>query len=168
MATQFVLTKSYKSTGIAILLTLIFGPMGLFYASVIGGLTMTFFVPIALVIVNLIGASQGKNIFEVTMTLSIVIVLFYWVICIIWAANAVNEYNNRIAEDYRRQQMMYEESIRNNLQSPVYSKISAEHKNENIYKAHESTNAQSIQDWMKDNPGKSINDYYMKFGNPAI
>ena len=40
MTTPFLVTKSPKSIGIAILLTILFGPLGLFYASVSGALIM--------------------------------------------------------------------------------------------------------------------------------
>ena len=60
---SYIVVKQTKSIGIAILLTLLFGPLGLFYASVTAGLIMTF-TPVLFYILFLIlfihGASEGN------------------------------------------------------------------------------------------------------------
>jgi len=67
-----------KSTGVAFLLSFFFGPLGLFYASVTGGLVM-------LLLSVVIGI----------FTLGIGLV-FTWIGCIIWAMVAVNKYNENL------------------------------------------------------------------------
>ncbi len=69
-----------KSLVVAILLAIFLGPIGLFYASVIGALIM-------LVITAIIGfITFGFGLF------------IPYIICIIWAIIAVNSYNKRIIE----------------------------------------------------------------------
>ncbi|SMN13672.1 hypothetical protein BHECKSOX2_795 [Bathymodiolus heckerae thiotrophic gill symbiont] len=69
-----------KSLIVAILLVIFLGPIGLFYASVIGALIM-------LVMTAIIGfATFGFGLF------------IPYIICIIWAIIAVNSYNKKIIE----------------------------------------------------------------------
>ncbi|RUA05143.1 MAG: hypothetical protein DSY43_05255 [Gammaproteobacteria bacterium] len=69
-----------KSLIVAILLAVFFGPIGLFYASVVGALVM-------LVITAIIGfVTFGFGLF------------IPYIICIIWAIIAVNNYNKKIIE----------------------------------------------------------------------
>jgi len=69
-----------KSLVVAILLAIFLGPIGLFYASVIGALIM-------LAITAIIGfITFGFGLF------------IPYIICIIWAIIAVNSYNKRILE----------------------------------------------------------------------
>ncbi|MBW5290108.1 MAG: hypothetical protein Rsou_1486 [Candidatus Ruthia sp. Asou_11_S2] len=69
-----------KSLVVAILLTIFLGPIGLFYASVIGALIM-------LVITAIVGfITFGFGLF------------IPYIICIIWAIIAVNSYNKKIIE----------------------------------------------------------------------
>jgi len=72
---QTVYIKSTKSMGVTILLTILFGPLGMFYSTILGGIIM--------------------------LTLSVIVaiftlgfgLIFTWPICIIWAAVATNRYN---------------------------------------------------------------------------
>lgn len=73
---QYIIVKSNKSVGVALLLTFLFGPLGLLYASVSGGIIM-------LII----------SVFVAIFTLGFG-VLITWPICMIWAAVAVNNQNN--------------------------------------------------------------------------
>ncbi|CAC9444006.1 hypothetical protein [uncultured Gammaproteobacteria bacterium] len=69
-----------KSLIVAILLVIFLGPIGLFYASVIGALIM-------LVMTAIIGfATFGFGL------------IIPYIICIIWAIIAVNSYNKKIIE----------------------------------------------------------------------
>jgi hypothetical protein len=68
--------RSRKSMGAALLLTFFFGPLGLFYASITGGVIMTILSIIVLPL-TLFAGSVGV-----------------WPICMIWAAISVNDYNN--------------------------------------------------------------------------
>ena len=67
-----------KSVGLAILLALLFGPLGLLYASVMGGVVM-FFVSLLIALVTF-----GFGI------------LLTWPICVLWAAIAANSHNSAL------------------------------------------------------------------------
>ena len=73
--TTVVVMKSNKSTGVAIILALLFGPLGLLYASVKGGIIMFFITSIVALFTLGIG------------------LLITWPACVIWAAVAVNNQN---------------------------------------------------------------------------
>jgi hypothetical protein len=75
---QIVVVKNKKSMGITILLSVLFGPLGMFYSTVTGAIVMIIVsIPVALFTVG-IG------------------LLFTWPICIIWAAVATNNYNKSL------------------------------------------------------------------------
>ena len=103
MTTPLLVTKSSKSIGIAILLTILFGPIGLFYASISGALIMIL-GPIFLLLLLISGVLQDNS---VLMNLSVGLLLFftltYWLICIIWAVISVNSYNNEIEDKNNKQ-----------------------------------------------------------------
>lgn len=102
---NIVILKTQKSEGIAMLLVFLFGPVGMFYATVRGALTMLFVVPIVaigLLFLFLYGAnsahSEGNHgLFTVFAGLSVFTLLFiflgYWIICLIWSYRAVRIYN---------------------------------------------------------------------------
>lgn len=102
MSTPYIITKSPKSTGIAILLTLLFGPIGLFYSTVLGGFIMTL-LPVALAGISyyllLDNIIQGNyDFFDWTSDyffefyiIGISIPVIYWLINIIWAIIGVTE-----------------------------------------------------------------------------
>jgi hypothetical protein len=68
-----------KSMVASLLLTFFFGPFGLFYASIVGGIVM--------LIVTFVAAALTLG-FSVLVT---------WPICMIWAAIATSNYNTRLA-----------------------------------------------------------------------
>ena len=70
-----------KSISLAIILTVFFGPLGLFYATFIGGLIM-FLITL---IVSLLLTSTGF--------------IFTWPICVAWAISAVKKYNSETIEE---------------------------------------------------------------------
>lgn len=83
-----VIVGKQKSTGTAFLLAFLFGPFGLLYASVTGGIIMIFVGILLFFLIPIIGS------------------LISWVICIIWAVIAAEEANknaivkaNRIANN---------------------------------------------------------------------
>lgn len=55
----YMIVVSPKSMGLAIVLTILFGSLGLFYASVTGGLVMTFAVPLAVMLLAVLGVGAG-------------------------------------------------------------------------------------------------------------
>ncbi|MFH1749117.1 MAG: hypothetical protein ABIG44_18960 [Planctomycetota bacterium] len=69
---------STKSPGIAILLTILFGPIGMLYSTILGAIVM-FLVSLVVGILTL-----GLGL------------LFTWPICILWAALAASGYNRKI------------------------------------------------------------------------
>lgn len=165
MTTPFLVTKSTKSVGIAILLTFLFGPLGLFYASVTGGLIMTF-TPILLIILTLVGLFQENSLLlGWSFGLLIAFAATFWLINIIWAAVSVTNYNKEIEEEANRQFDLWNrhqntnpnQFVVNINQKTTDKKISGQ---ETI----DVTTKPTLQDWLKSNPGKSINDYFAKFG----
>ena len=69
---------STKSPGIAILLTFLFGPIGMFYSTIVGAIVMM----LVSLVVGLLTLGLG--------------LLLTWPICIIWAALAAAGYNRKI------------------------------------------------------------------------
>lgn len=75
---QMVIVKTSKSMGVTILLTILFGPLGMLYSTILGGVIM--------IIISLL-----VGIFTMGFGL-----IFTWPICIIWAAIATSNYNNNL------------------------------------------------------------------------
>ncbi|HPS83564.1 MAG TPA: hypothetical protein PLA88_04565 [Bacteroidales bacterium] len=165
MTTPIIITKSTKSVGIAILLTFLFGPIGLFYASVIGGLIMTF-MPIFLTVLSLVGLAQkNSSLFGWSFGILVVFSLTYWLINIIWAVISVSKYNRKIEEDAKKQVAMW-----NSYNHPNPNQFET-NINQKVYGVKTSMQEQikvstkpNLKDWLRDNPGNTINDYFMKFG----
>ena len=72
----------FRSVAAALLLALLFGPIGLFYASLIGGLVMTAFSLVA--------------VGTVIKTASALPMGTIWLCSIIWAMIAVRYYNHKL------------------------------------------------------------------------
>jgi len=75
---QIIIVQSQKSMGVTILLTILFGPLGMFYSTIVGGIVM-------LIISVLVGIFTLGVGFLIT-----------WPICIIWAAVATNDSNKQL------------------------------------------------------------------------
>ena len=75
---QTIIVKAEKSMGITILLTILFGPLGMLYSTVTGAIVM--------IIVNVVVAI-------ITLGFGL---LLTWPVCIIWAAVATNKYNKTL------------------------------------------------------------------------
>lgn len=73
-----VVTKSPKSMGISIALTLFFGPLGMFYSTILGAIIMI----IVDIIVGILTLGLG--------------LLVTWIIQVIWAAIATSMYNKKL------------------------------------------------------------------------
>lgn len=84
---QIVLLAPQKSAGVAVLLSILFGPLGMLYSTVLGGLIM--------LVVSLLVA---------VVTLGFGLVLT-WPICVIWAAIAANSHNRRVFERMQRSRL---------------------------------------------------------------
>lgn len=165
MTTPFFVTKSPKSVGIAILLTFLFGPLGLFYATVTGGLVMTF-TPIFLFLLVIVGLFQDDwLLFGWSLGLLTIFALTFWLINIIWAVIGVNSYNREIEEDAKRQYDLWnrhQEVTLNELVSNVnqgFSNVRSDGQDKIQMK-----DKPNLQDWLKNNRGKTINDYFKQLG----
>lgn len=77
-ARQVVVVTPTKSAGVAILLTALFGPLGMFYSTITGAIVM--------IVVSLVVA-----LFTLGFGL-----LLTWPICIIWAALAASSHNKKL------------------------------------------------------------------------
>lgn len=76
--TQHVVIRTQKSIGAALVLTFFFGPLGMLYSTVTGGIIML--IISAIVAVFTLGFG----------------LLFIWPVCMIWAAVAVNNHNKNM------------------------------------------------------------------------
>jgi hypothetical protein len=81
---QRVVVTPTKSMGISIILTVIFGPLGMFYSTIWGGIIMI----VISAVVGLITLGYG--------------VIVTWPICIIWAAIATSSYNKKLLAGQRK------------------------------------------------------------------
>jgi hypothetical protein len=75
---QIVVVASTKSVGISVLLTILLGPLGMFYSTIIGAIVM-------MVISVIVGfVTLGFGLF------------LTWPICVIWGAVAASSYNKKL------------------------------------------------------------------------
>lgn len=120
-----VVVKNPKNKGIAILLVILFGPLGLLYSTIIGGLIMTFIYGIFLILVS-IGVLSGIGILLLgdihSLLIIFISVVMYWLLCIIWALNAVDNYNDRILKEARMAELNYEKHFTKYSTSIYYYK----------------------------------------------
>jgi hypothetical protein len=85
-----------KSLGLAFLLTLIFGPFGLLYASITGGLIMLLLsIPLFVFIVK--ATVEGGILLGLASYF--VLIFLYWIICILWGLIAASSYNSDLIRD---------------------------------------------------------------------
>ena len=75
---QVVVVTPTKSAGVAILLTVLFGPLGMFYSTIAGAIVM-------IVVSLLVGV--------VTLGIGL---LLTWPVCIVWAAMAASSHNKKL------------------------------------------------------------------------
>lgn len=165
MVAPYTITKPHKSIGIALILTLLFGPIGLLYASVFGGLVMMS-APVILFFLLYTGALEYPlTIINDPALVFIVLILAYWIINITWAIDGVINYNRRIDREAKKQMDLLTSLLeRDNKQIIVnFTQKSADTPNPQLGKS-ENKIAPNIQDWLKNNPGRTINEYFTEFG----
>jgi hypothetical protein len=153
-----------KSLGLAIVLTLFFGPLGLFYASISGGLIMSL-TPFLLLILIVFGAVAGSSLLLAgSAILLIVFAVSYWIICVIWAATAITNHNNRLIENARQAELLKKinetklsdaSTIKSNIEKTILP-----------HDKKADSDRPTMQEWRKNNPLGSINDYYRIHGVP--
>lgn len=161
--TPYPVFRTQKSVGLAITLTLIFGSLGLFYASILGGFVMTI-IPLALIILFIAGVFKGSMVMiGWSIGLLILFLVFYWIINILWAIISVNNYNREIEEEIKkgfdlwvRQRELDQNQVVLNFNNSSVQSVDSNQKNIAL------TTRPTLQEWLKQNPGKSINDYYAK------
>lgn len=96
---QMIGVQSLKSLGVAIALTVLFGPLGLLYASVKGGLITTAIGIIAFFLffgsaLSAVGGGYGDTTW-LSVT-SMLVGLLLWPTSIAWAWYAVTKYNDNV------------------------------------------------------------------------
>ena len=79
---QYVVTRSPKSVGLGLILTLVLGPIGLFYATITGGVIMA--------ILDTIFAIAGFMTLGISLFITVPLVNL---ICMVWAYKAITNYN---------------------------------------------------------------------------
>ena len=89
--------RSTKSVALAVMLVVLFGPLGMFYSTIKGALFMTFVAPILFGALFFIGFSSPE--FFVLLVIGL---LIYYPICLIWSGRAANSYNQRINRERLR------------------------------------------------------------------
>ena len=92
ISAQVALSKQ-KSMGIALILVFFFGPLGLLYGSVLGGIVLIV-LPIAIIVVAV--ATGSADVMGGAFIALLPLALFEWLICLIWAAVAVSGHNRKI------------------------------------------------------------------------
>ena len=83
---QIIVAHYTKSVGISILLTLLFGSVGLFYSTISGGLIMTLLFSPGIIILLFTGHFLSAGL----------LALLYYPICVIWGMRAVATYNHKL------------------------------------------------------------------------
>ena len=108
---NYIVTKPLKNKGLAVFLVVVFGSLGLFYSSIIGGIIMTVFFPILIIIL----------FFSQHYFLLISLCCFYYIICIIWAISGVNSYNRNVTKYSSQYSSPYshQENVRNSEESYI-------------------------------------------------
>lgn len=129
-----------KSLPSAILLTIVLGPIGLFYSTVIGGLIMTFGPIVAAIFYSL--ANNADTFQELIASIVFFLLTYgflgfaiYWPICIVWATISTHSHNKKV----------HVQSV-----TPV-PKVD-----------NPTSNSSHIKKWLQENPNKTLNDYYSK------
>jgi hypothetical protein len=95
---RHVIVTPVKSIGVSILLTILLGPLGLFYASVMGALILILGIPVlgaALAAVALPGAHDASAALGF-LTLVLAYAALVWPTAVIWGALAVRSYNRKL------------------------------------------------------------------------
>jgi len=150
--------ENKKSLGLAVVLTLFFGPLGLFYATVSGGLIMCL-APFILFGILIFGAfADSTFLVASSFFLIMIFAISYWVICVIWAATAVSSHNSEVSEKEKQAELL--RMINYSRPSDISLNISYDSKRISDQELQLNSDRPSLQEWRKKNPKSSINDYY--------
>ena len=80
---QVIVTRNTKNVGIALILTFIFGSLGMFYSTVKGGLIMMIIQALLIIF---------------TLGVGFFFIFLLNPICMIWAAISANSYNKKLLQ----------------------------------------------------------------------
>jgi hypothetical protein len=118
-----------------------------------------------LLVFILVGYIKDSSfIFGWSIVLLIAFGLTYWLICIVWAIVGVNNYNAAIEEDAKRQLDLWNRHHERD-QNQFVVNINQKSSDINTFgQGIDVLNKPNPREWLKSNPGKSINDYFAKFG----
>lgn len=163
-----ILVVQTKSVGLAIILTILFGPIGLFYASISGALFLILGIPL------IIGIFLGVGLINIDYTIIfssiavlIVFLVFEWLISIIWSVVAVNKYNNNLISKSENKRETYTGYSKPNQKIETYKiRENREHRtahSDYIPKRNENNDIPTLEEWLK-LPGRTENGYNLKFG----
>lgn len=161
MSPSFLVSEPKKSVGLAILLTFMFGPIGLFYATVSGALVMLL-LPVLLLIVFFLGVFQ-ENYFLLGWSGVLLLILIFteWLICIIWAVISVLGHNRDLERRAQEAFNLWQRS--QSASPPVVVNIHSDKPANPPLTTTSTSTPPPLPEWMRANPGKSINEYYSKF-----
>jgi hypothetical protein len=84
---QPIVVQSTKNVGVAVLLSILFGPLGMLYSTIPGAIIM--------LLIHL-------AIFVFTLGFGTFLFIFTWPLCVIWAAIAANSYNQKLIASAQR------------------------------------------------------------------
>jgi len=84
---NYIITKQMKSKGVAALLVFLFWPIGMFYSTFSGAVIMSFIVGPVVVYITL------------STPFGIILLPIFFIICLVWAVQAVNNYNHKILHE---------------------------------------------------------------------
>jgi hypothetical protein len=85
-------------------------------------------------------------------------------IIIVWAVRSVRSYNEEIEDEARRQLILWN-SLHEKEQNQFVININQKSLDINSSEQGALVSAKpNLQDWLRNNRGKTINDYFLKFG----
>ncbi len=87
-----VATMNKKSVGLSFILTFLFGPLGLFYASISRALIMIFFSIVTLAFI--IGGGVSSNL--AAGGFGFILAIIEYILCLVFSVTCVNSYNNEL------------------------------------------------------------------------
>lgn len=123
------------------------------------------FTPVFLLILIFAGLFQENlNLIFLSTGLLAFFFITYWLINIIWAVVSVKKYNKKIEDESKRQYELWD--ILHKRDHPqIVMKISQKPSEKNTSEQGINVSAKpSLREWLRNNPGRSVNDYYSKFG----
>lgn len=122
-------------------------------------------IPIILLLLFGLGiVSSSSFLLFSTMILLYIFVISFWIICIIWSASAVIIHNNKVSNQERQDEILKIINAQRYGDTSIHTPtLGQQYPNQNI---PPDKDRPTYQDWKKDNPHKTINEYYSIYGAP--